>query len=59
MAKKIHHYEKSKIYLPKNVVPLNQCNVITDNVTDKQGNIHNKSFSDIVLAKEFIDENHK
>lgn len=49
----------TKIYRPKNIKPTFETYVVTDNYTDERGNVYNKSEENILLSKNFVDENHK
>ena len=50
----------TKIYYPKNIAaPMWETNVITDNYTDEDGNVYNKSDQNINMAKKWVDENKK
>lgn len=49
----------TKIYRPKSIKPAFETYVVTDNYTDERGNVYNKSEENIVLSKNFVDENHK
>lgn len=52
-------YDGTKIYLPKNIKPAFENNVIVDNYTAKNGNVYNRSDKNIELSKIWVDENHK
>ncbi len=58
MAKTIRHYEKSKIYRPRRSGSIFSTNIITDNVTEKDGKVHNISDDNAVYARKWVDENH-
>lgn len=49
----------TKIYRPKNIKPAFETYVVTDNYTDERGNVYNKSEENILLSKNFVDQNHK
>ncbi len=49
----------TKIYRPKNVKPVFETYTVTDNYTDEQGNVYNKSEDNVILSKNFVDDNHK
>ena len=60
MSKKVKVCAKSNIYRPKNQVqPMFAENVITDNYTDKYGNVRNRSVENVVLSKREVDANIK
>lgn len=50
----------TKIYYPKNIAaPMWETNVITDNYTDEDGNVYNKSDQNVLMAKKWVDDNRK
>ena len=50
----------TKIYYPHNIVaPMWETNVITDNYTDEDGNVYNKSDQNVLMAKTWVDDNRK
>lgn len=58
MSKTINHFEKSRVYRPHRSGSLFATNVITDNVTDKNGNVHNKCEANANYARHWVNENH-
>ncbi len=48
-----------KIYDPKNVIPVFETYVVTDNHTDDNGRVYNNDDENIKLSKHWVDENHK
>ncbi len=58
MAKKITTYNKAKIFHPKNIVPIGETNIITDNVTKLDGCVKNQSPINADMARKWVDENH-
>ncbi len=55
----IKSVDGTKIYRPKVLNPTYETYVVTDNYTDEQGNVYNKSEDNIILSKNFVDQNHK
>ena len=49
----------TKIYRPKVLNPVFETYTVTDNYTDEKGNVYNKSEDNVILSKNFVDENHK
>lgn len=56
MAKKITSYTKSKIYRPKYCSSEFSTNIITDNVTKKNGNVVNRRSDNAAFAKKWVSE---
>lgn len=48
-----------KIYDPKNITPVFETYVVTDNYTADDGNVYNHDDENIKLSKHWVDENHK
>jgi len=57
MPKKIHNVEIAKIYRPKNVIPTGATNIITDNITTKNGCVVNSCEENAIYARKWVDEN--
>ena len=55
----INSVDGTKIYRPKVLNPMFETYVVTDNYTDEQGNVYNKSEDNVILSKNFVDQNHK
>lgn len=55
----INSVDGTKIYRPKVLNPMFETYVVTDNYTDEKGNVYNKSEDNIILSKNFVDQNHK
>ena len=56
MAKKITKYTKSKIYRPKYYSSDFSTNIITDNITKKDGNVINRSSENASYASKWVSE---
>lgn len=59
--KKNKHSKKSapdntKIYTPKNIVPANDTLIITDNFTEVDGSVYNKSDENASDARKWVDD---
>ena len=46
----------TKIYTPGNIVPDDETLIITDNFTDKSGNVMNKSEDNAGFARKWVDD---
>ncbi len=52
--------DKTKIYRPKSgVVPTYETYPVTDNYTDENGRVYNRSVENVIQAKEETDANKK
>lgn len=59
MPKKYLHGNNAKIDRHSRISPVNLTNVVTDNKTDRRGNVENRLASDAEFCRECVDENHK
>ena len=48
--------DNTKVYTPKNIVPRNDTLIITDNFTEVDGRVYNKSDENAAEARQRVDD---